>query len=133
MFKITLQPNLIYPLVIAFVGNEQCKQNRTQVLPAIAIACTCRYTGCSQHTVKSLATARGGADGVTKPEHSYRSLLGPVLWVPVHRSHYWNVSPCSHCSSFHATPTHNALSIHPSASDTHSGGNLSGPPLTKPN
>lgn len=37
MFKIMLQPNLIYPLVIAFVDNEQRKQNRTQALPALQL------------------------------------------------------------------------------------------------
>lgn len=37
MFKIMLQPNLIYPLVITFVDNEQRKQNRTQALPALQL------------------------------------------------------------------------------------------------
>lgn len=37
MFKIILQRNLIYPLVIAFVDNEQRKQNRTQALPALQL------------------------------------------------------------------------------------------------
>lgn len=37
MFKIMLQPNLIYPLVIAFVDNDQRKQNRTQTLPALQL------------------------------------------------------------------------------------------------
>lgn len=37
MFKIMLQPNLIYPLVIAFVDNKQRKQNRTQALPALQL------------------------------------------------------------------------------------------------
>lgn len=37
MFKIMLRPNLIYPLVITFVDNEQRKQNRAQALLALQL------------------------------------------------------------------------------------------------
>lgn len=115
MFKITLQPNLIYPLVIAFVGNEQRKQNRTQVFPAIPIAFTCCCTGCSQHTVNSPAASGDAQPGVKSlntgtPRCVLTSCTLPQ--VPAHGCHLLKASPWVQLPNRHLCH-HSALPHHP--------------------
>lgn len=141
MFKITLQPNLIYPLVIAFVGNEQRKQNRTQAFPTVAIAFTCGRIGYSQHMVKS-STASGEAMGCLEAVGVRRHLP----WVPSHRCHLLNISPSAYQLSYHssfflqfpslifpAIPTLNFSHTNRSTPRIDPGGNIAGRRLAKLN